>query len=128
MLIIILAGILAFLWMLDAFFTVQVLKKKGDKKETNLLVRSVYRSGVFTFIAFKITIMIFVLAVLFLVSKGYPVTAESVAFVFIYIYAKVDWHNCKIWKNRNNKKREVQEPQVLKSAATSFCSSLPQTI
>ncbi len=94
---------LALLWMLDAFFTVQVLRKKGAKKEANGLMRGFYRKGVFFFILIRIAIMLFVLFAILMLSKDYLVTAESVLLIFIYVYAKVDWHNYKIWKNRNSK-------------------------
>ncbi|MFZ3076989.1 MAG: DUF5658 family protein [Candidatus Aenigmatarchaeota archaeon] len=103
MLLVLLLAVLAFLWMLDAFFTVQVLKKKGVEKEANSLLRDIYRKNVFVFILIKFAVMLFVLFAISLLSKGYLITAESVAFIFIYIYASVDWHNYKIWKNRNNK-------------------------
>lgn len=103
MLLYILAAILAFLWMFDAFFTIPVLKKKGDRKETNRLARSMYGRGVSAFVAFKFIALVFVLAALLLASGIYAITTESVAFIFIYIYASVDWHNYKIWRNRNNK-------------------------
>lgn len=109
-----LAGVLVALWMLDAVFTVQVLKKKGDKKEANKLMRVVYRRGTFSFFAFKIIAMSFVVAVLLLMSEEYTITAESVMFVFIYIYAKVDWHNYKIWMNRNNKTKSKGNKKDLK--------------
>ena len=109
-----LAGVLVALWMLDAVFTVQVLKKKGDKKEANDLMRVAYRRGIFSFFAFKIVAMSFVLAVLLLMSKDYAITAESVMFVFIYIYAKVDWHNYKIWMNRNNRTKSKGNKNDLK--------------
>lgn len=112
MLLYIMAAVLALLWMLDAFLTVHVLKKKGDEKESNDLMRGIYRRGVGAFVATKIFILVFVLAVLFILSIGYLITVESVMFIFIYVYAKVDWHNYKIWKNRNSngkqgKKRDL---------------------
>lgn len=113
MLFYLLAGTLAVMWMLDAFFTVQVLGKKGNRKEANDLMRSLYRRSVLLFLASKTGIMAFVLAALFMLSKDYPVTAESIIFIFIYVYAKVDWHNYKIWKNRNSgaegKKTELKK-------------------
>lgn len=112
MLLVLLLGVLAFLWMLDAFFTMQVLRKKGAEKEANSLLRDIYRKNTFVFILVKFTVMIFVLFALSLLSKGYLITAESVAFIFIYIYAKVDWHNYKIWRNRNNKTRENEEKRI----------------
>ncbi len=102
MLLYLMSAALAGLWMLDAFFTVHVLGKKGDKKETNELMRGAYRRGVFSFVAIKIIIMSFVLSALLILSKDYLITAESIMFIFIYIYARVDWHNYKIWKNRNS--------------------------
>lgn len=107
MLLILLLGALAFLWMLDAFFTMQVLEKKGDGKEANRLMRGMYRRGVTAFVAFKIIVMLFVLAALLLASDFYPITAESAALIFIYIYASVDWHNYKIWRNRNKGTRDA---------------------
>jgi len=101
MLFVLLLGALAFLWMLDAFFTVQVLRKKGAKKETNGLLRGIYMQNAFSFVAFKFIVLVFVLAALLLASRIYTITAESVAFIFIYVYAGVDWHNYKIWRNRN---------------------------
>lgn len=96
------AAALAALWMLDAFFTVQVLKKKGDKKEANGLMRMTYRHGILFFISIKTVIMVFVISVLLVLSAIYPVTAESIIFIFVFIYSRVDWHNYKIWRNRNN--------------------------
>jgi|GEM_PF-5960244 len=109
MLLILLLGALAFLWMLDAFFTIQVLEKKGDRKEANRLARNMYVRGASVFVVFKIAIMVFVLAALLLVSEIYPITAESAAFIFIYIYAGVDWHNYKIWRNRNIKMEDKKK-------------------
>lgn len=112
MLLALLLGILAFLWMLDALFTVQVLEKKGNKKEANRLARSIYGRGVFSFIAFKLTVLVFVLAGLLMASGIYTITAESVAFIFIYIYASVDRHNYKIWRNRNGNSEETKKKRI----------------
>lgn len=103
-----LAAVLALLWMLDAFFTIQVLRKKGDDKETNSLLRGLYGRSALLFVATKIAIMAFVLSALLLLSLSFPITAESVMFIFIYIYAKVDWHNYRIWKKRNNKTEDTK--------------------
>lgn len=97
-----LAAVLAALWLLDALFTVQVLRKKGDEKETNDLMRWLYRRSVPMFLAVKTVGLFFVVSVLFLLSINYLITAESVMFIFAYIYAKVDWHNYRIWKSRNS--------------------------
>ncbi|MBU3957745.1 MAG: hypothetical protein KKB25_01590 [Nanoarchaeota archaeon] len=40
----------------------------------------------------------------------------SAAFVFIYIYAGVDWHNYKIWRNRNSKMKKTRKTSPQKSA------------
>ncbi len=103
MLLYAMAAVIAALWFLDTFFTVQVLRKKGDKKEANGLMRGLYRRGIPAFLAIKFAGLAFVISVLFLLSINYLITAESVMFIFIYIYAKVDWHNYRIWKNRNSK-------------------------
>jgi hypothetical protein len=108
MLLYILAAILAFLWMLDAAFTIQFLRKKGEEKEANELVRGIYGRGIFAFLAFKAIDLAFVVGVLFLLSITHLVTAETVMFIFIYVYAKVDWHNYKIWKNRNSNARNAK--------------------
>ncbi len=104
---------LALLWMLDALFTVQVLRKKGAKKEANGLMRDLYRKSVFFFILIKIAIMLFVLFAILMLSKDYLVTAESVLLIFIYVYAKVDWHNYKIWKNRNG---TAKDKKIIKAS------------
>lgn len=100
MLLYVMAAVLAGFWMLDAFFTVQVLRKKGYKKEANMLMRGLYKKSIFAFLIIKVVDLAFVLVILFLLSINYLITAESLMFIFIYIYAKVDWHNYKIWRKR----------------------------
>lgn len=109
----ILAAALAVLWMLDAFLTVQVLKKKGDKKEANDLMRIIFKRGVLFFMAIKMIVMVFVISVLLIMSAIYPVTAESIMFIFIFIYSRVDWHNYKIWRNRNSN-AEIKDEKKIK--------------
>ncbi len=112
MLLYILAAILAFLWMLDAAFTIHVLRKKGDEKEANDLMRGVYRRGVLAFLAVKAADLVFVVGVLFLLSISYLITAETVMFIFVYVYARVDWHNYKIWKNRNSNAEKKEGKRI----------------
>lgn len=92
-----LIAILGFLWMLDAFITIKVLKKHPEK-EANILLKDIHRQNPLAFLAFKIIDLVVVIAILFLLSINYIVTAETVLLIFIYIYANVDYHNYKIWK------------------------------
>ena len=103
MLLLILLSVLAFLWMLDAYFTLIVIKKHGLNRETNELLKNIYKKDKKNLLIFKILDLAFVLSVLYLLSIEYMITAETITFIFIYIYANVDWNNYKVWKKLKNK-------------------------
>lgn len=88
--------ILAALWMVDAVLTIKVLRKDTEK-EANLLLKDIYRHSAKAFFAFKIIDLFLVIGILYLLSINYTVTAQTIILIFIYVYAKVDWHNYKVW-------------------------------
>ncbi len=107
MLLFILLSTLAFLWMLDAYFTLNVIKKHGLNKETNNLLKDIYKKNKRNLLLFKTLDLIFVLSVLYLLSINYLITTETITIIFIYIYANVDWNNYKVWKKLRSKRKKT---------------------
>jgi len=68
--------------------------------------------AILAFVAFKLAVLVFVLSALLLASGIYTITAESVAFIFIYVYAGVDWHNYKIWRDRNGSAESKERKRI----------------
>ncbi len=98
------------LWMLDAYFTISVLKRKGMKKEDNKLLRAIYRHSPAAFLAFKAMDLLLVLTIFYLISINYLVTADTLLLIFIYAYAQVDWNNYKVWKKTFTKNPKTPSP------------------
>lgn len=119
--------ILAFLWVLDAFLSIDVLRKKGFKKETNILLRDIFRQSAAAFLAFKLIDLVFVIAVIFLLSIQYLVTAQTILFIFIYVYYEVDRQNFRIWKKMRLKgtvrKRALKKEIRLQKQSKNLSSS-----